>query len=834
MSVVGFDIGDFKACIAVARRNGVDVLLNKESKRETPTVVSFGSKERSLGVDGASQQSMNPKNTVFGLKRLLGKKFNEPSVQAELQYLPFKVVEGPDGKCLIEVMYLNENVQFSPERVMAMMLTDLKQNAEKEMGGTMMTDCVVSIPNYYTESERSAMIDAVDIAGLRCLRLIPDTTASALDFGIYKTDLSETEPLNVAFIDVGHSSLQVCIAAFTKGRLRVLSQTYDRHLGGRSFDNILFEHFCNEFKENYKLDVKSNARATLRLRSELTKMKKVLSANSLGSFALECFMNDIDVRGKLKREEFEAMSSDLLDAIIRPCQQAMEEAGLSLDQISSVELIGSASRIPSVSSKISEFFGQEISRTMNISECVSKGCALQCAMLSPVFRVREYEIQDISLHDINFSWEKDDKSVTTSTVFPKGNSVPSIKMLTFLRTESYSLQSAYASSDSSLPEGIEHQIGHYDVGPFKVPKGEEKAKLKVQVRLNLHGIVEVDSVQSIEEEEYEVEVIPTKEKTEGNGGKGAKAKQGDDEEMADASAAPEASQEENENGTDAKEEEEKPKEEPKPVKEMRKRTLKVDVPLRCKTLRLPAEELKVYVAKENEMRRIDVVQEQTKEARNALEAYILSMRNKLYDTLNEFVTEKDRSKFSKKLEEMEDWMYDEGEDESKDVYNKKMQQLKGIGDPIEERYSESNKRGPTIQQLTRTCQHYSALATSDDKKYAHITDDDRARVLKECQNAMDWLNDKVAMQDSTPKHVPPVLMSYDITKKREVIERVCEPIMSKPAPKPKKEEEKKEAESENKGDAKANGDAAPMQTDGAEAEQPEEATPMEASNDDVD
>ena len=800
MSVVGFDVGDFKSCTALARRNGVDVLLNKESKRETPAVVSFGSKQRAIGTDGSSAQSMNPKNTVFGLKQLLGKKFSDPAVQREIPYLPFKVKEGQDGGCLVEVMYLNEKVEFTPERLMAIVLTDLKQIAEGEMNGETVKDCVVSVPNYFTESERSAMLDAIDIAGLRCLRLIPDTTATALAFGIYKTDLPETEALNVAFVDIGHSSLQVCITAFKKGQMKVLSQTYDRDLGGKTFDNILFDHFCAQFRETQKLDIKSNARASLRLRKELVKVKKILSANSSASFAMECIMDDRDVKGAITREEFEHLAQDFISKVEGPCKQAVKDAGLAVDQVAHIELVGSASRIPIVATKISEFFGKDVSRNLNVSECVSKGCALQCAMLSPVFRVREYDIQDLCPYDINFSWKKEGSEETVSSaLFPKGNSVPSVKMLTFLRNEPFSLEARYGDGPSSLPEGMDRLIGQYEVGPIKKPAtGDGKTKLKVQVRLSLHGTVEVESVHSIEEEEYEVEVIPEKPKEAPPAA--AAAAPSEDEEMKDA----ENGKEENEEEMAKAEAAADPEPAPEPKKEMRKRTLKINVPFKStKTTRLGSDKIKEYLKKENEMKQADLLEELTKEARNNLEGYILSARGKLYDAWNDYVTEDDRSKFSKILDQTEDWMYYEGEDETREVYTKKTSYLKGIGDPIEERYTENGRRGPAAQALVECCNMYTQFATAEDAKYAHISAEEKGRVLKECQNAMGWLSEKIALQDQTAKTVSPVIMSFEITKKMEVIQRVCNPIMMKPAPAPappKEEADKKE-------------DAAPMDTE---------------------
>lgn len=210
MSVVGFDVGNDTSCVALTRKGGIDVLMNKESKRETPAMVSFGDKMRFIGTDAYGKVSTNPKSTPHQLKRLLGKKFKDPDVQADIARLPFKVTEGPDGGCIVHVVYLNEEAQFTPEQLVAMILVDLKRIAEAE-GGVPVNDCVIAVPTYFTEPERYAMLNASFIAGLNCLRLMNETTAIAQAYGIFKTDLPEKQEdaVHVAFVDVGHSATQV-------------------------------------------------------------------------------------------------------------------------------------------------------------------------------------------------------------------------------------------------------------------------------------------------------------------------------------------------------------------------------------------------------------------------------------------------------------------------------------------------------------------------------------------------------------------------------------------------------------------------------------------------
>ena len=264
MSVVGFDIGNENCVIAVVKQRGIDVLLNDESKRETPAVVCFGEKQRFLGSAGAASSVMNPKSTVSQVKRLIGRKFSDDEVQNELRMLPFKTSEAPDGGILIQLKYLGGTQAFTPVQIMAMLFAHLKDLAEKnlEMG---VSDCVIGIPSYFTDLQRRAYLDAAVIAGLKPLRLMHDCTATALSYGIYKTDFSTAGLTYVAFVDIGHCDTQVSIALFEPGHMKIVSHAFDSSLGGRDFDEVLFHHFAAKFKEQYNIDVYTNVKACMRL-----------------------------------------------------------------------------------------------------------------------------------------------------------------------------------------------------------------------------------------------------------------------------------------------------------------------------------------------------------------------------------------------------------------------------------------------------------------------------------------------------------------------------------------------------------------------------------------
>ncbi|KAJ0701581.1 putative Heat shock protein 70 family [Helianthus annuus] len=783
MSVVGFDLGNESCVVAVARQRGIDVVLNDESKRETPAIVCFGEKQRFLGTAGAATSMMNPKNTISQIKRLIGRPFSDPELQQDLKALPFSVTEGPDGFPLIHARYLGETKTFTPTQVMGMVFSNMKTIAEKNLNAAVV-DCCIGIPVYFTDLQRRAVMDAATIAGLHPLRLMHETTATALAYGIYKTDLPENEQLNVAFVDIGHASMQVCIAGFKKGQLKILAHSFDRCLGGRDFDEVLFQYFAEKFKTEYKIDVFTNARACLRLRAACEKLKKVLSANPEAPMNIECLLDDKDVRGFIKRDEFEQISTSILERVKKPLEKALSEAQLTVDNIYAVEVVGSGSRVPAVIKILTEFFGKEPRRTMNASECVAKGCALECAILSPTFKVREFQVQESFPFSIALTWKgsaQDSQNGNvenqqSTIVFPKGNQIPSVKALTFYRTGTFSVDLQYADvSELQAPP----KISTYTIGPFQTTKGNS-AKIKVKARLNLHGIVSVESAQLIEEEEIDVPVTkePTKMEVD-NTPADAATNTETDVNMQDASGAENGVPATGDNPvqmeTDVKVE--------APKKKVKKSNITVSEMVYGAML---AADVQKAVEKEFEMALQDRVMEETKDKKNAVEAYVYDMRNKLHDKLHEFVTDSDREALIAKLQETEDWLYEDGEDETKGVYIAKLDELKKQGDPIEQRYKEHSERGSNVDQLVNFVNWYKQAAASSDPKYEHIDMSDKQKVLNECSEVENWLREKKQIQDSLPKHADPVLLSSDIRKKSETLDRLCRPIMTKPKPAPPK------------------------------------------------
>ena len=394
---------------------------------------------------------------------------------------------------------------FTATQLLAMYLGKLRDIAAKELKQPV-SDVVIAVPGWYTDVQRRAVIDAAAIAGLNPLRIINDTTAVALGYGITKSksDLPEAEQAarNVVFVDVGHSNYSVAVVAFSKGQLHVKSTAYDRHLGGRDFDYALVKHFSEEFKTKYKIDVLSNPKATFRLSTQVERLKKVLSANAEAPLSVESIMTDIDASSKLNREQFEGLISDLLSRVVAPVEQALKDAGLTPDQVDAIELVGGSTRVPAIRQRLQSVFpGKVLSTTLNQDEAIARGSTFACAMLSPVFRVRDFAFHDVVPYSIKIRWDKAQAPTEDEAeleVFPRGNAIPSTKILSFYRDKPFDLEACY-SDPYVLPGAINPWIANFHAKSVTADAKGDPSVVKVKTRLNPHGILSFESAY-VEEE----------------------------------------------------------------------------------------------------------------------------------------------------------------------------------------------------------------------------------------------------------------------------------------------------------------------------------------------
>ncbi|XP_030032471.1 97 kDa heat shock protein isoform X2 [Manduca sexta] len=797
MSVIGIDFGNESCYIAVAKAGGIETIANDYSLRGTPSCVAFSQKNRILGVAAKNQMVTNMKNTVFGFKRLLGRKYSDPHVQKELKHFPFKVEQMPDGGIGIRVNYLGEDNVFSPEQITAMLFTKLKEIAAIALQ-TQINDCVISVPSYFTNAERNALLNAASISGLNVLRLMNETTATALTYGIYKQDLPapEEKPRNVVFVDFGHSSLQVAACAFNKGKLRVLATANDPQCGGRDIDMALADYFCQDFVTRLKLDARKNQRAFLRLLQEVEKLKKQMSANSTRlPLNIECFMEERDVSGDLQRSQMEQICAETFTRIERTLRAILHNAKLRPEEIHSVEVVGGSTRIPAVKSLIEQVFGKPASTTLNQDEAVARGCALQCAMLSPAVRVREFAITDVQPYAVRLAWDATRGEDGDMEVFPAFHSAPFSKMLTFYRKEPFSV-SAYYSDQVPCPDSF---IGQWHIRDIQPTAEGESQKVKLKVRVNIHGIITVASASLVEKKQdaAQNESIEME-----NANDNA---QNQDAPMDTSGSA----QDQQQNGPDSQEvRDEEMKGEPQQKQSWTQRVGQwfsgdkskdkskkvivktIELPIDAQTHGFSQQELNSYMEQEGKMQAQDRQEKERADARNALEEYVYELRGKLCAgaALHDFVPDEQRARLVAHLDQLEQWLYDEGEDQNRQVYSDKLTELKTEGEPIKQRRLEYELRPGALDDFALAIQLTNKaidLYKAGDAKYSHLGEADIQKVVETSKNALNWLESARQALAHAPRHLPPPHTTHQIRQERQNFESIVNPILNKPKPKEK-------------------------------------------------
>ncbi|XP_055965224.1 heat shock protein 105 kDa isoform X2 [Sorex fumeus] len=760
MSVVGLDVGSQSCYIAVARAGGIETIANEFSDRCTPSVISFGSKNRTIGVAAKNQQITHANNTVSNFKRFHGRAFSDPFIQKAKGNLSYDLVSMKNGGVGIKVMYMDEEHLFSVEQITAMLLTKLKETAENNLKKPV-TDCVISVPSFFTDAERRSVLDAAQIVGLNCLRLMNDMTAVALNYGIYKQDLPgpDEKPRVVVFVDMGHSAFQVSACAFNKGKLKVLGTAFDPFLGGKNFDEKLVEHFCAEFKTKYKLDAKSKIRALLRLYQECEKLKKLMSSNSTDiPLNIECFMNDKDVSGKMNRAQFEELCTDLLQRIEIPLYSLMEQTQLRIEDVSAVEIVGGTTRIPAVKEKIARFFGKDISTTLNADEAVARGCALQCAILSPAFKVREFSVTDAVPFPISLVWNHDSEEPEgVHEVFSRNHPAPFSKVLTFLRRGPFELEAFYSD-----PKGVpypEAKIGRFVVQNVSAQKDGEKSRVKVKVRVNTHGIFTISTASMVEKvpaEESEVE---------------------SDMECQNERQPDNSDTDVNEKKVD----------QPPEAKKAKIKVVNVELPIEANLVwQLGKDLLNMYIETEGKMIMQDKLEKERNDAKNAVEEYVYEFRDKLCGPYEKYICEQEHQNFLKLLTDTENWLYEEGEDQAKQAYVDKLDELMKIGTPIKVRYQEAEERPKMFEELGQRLQHYAKIAAdfrNKDEKYNHIDESEMKKVDKCVNEVMEWMNNVMNAQAKKSLDSDPVVRAQEIKAKIKELNNTCEPVVTQPKPK---------------------------------------------------
>ncbi|KAI4346721.1 hypothetical protein L6164_007593 [Bauhinia variegata] len=492
---IGIDLGTTYSCVGVWQGDGVEIIINEEGKKTTPSYVSFTNTQRLIGNAAKNQAATNPANTIFDAKRLIGRRFSDSIVQNDIRLWPFKVIAGDDDKPKIVVTHKYKEKYFYPEEISSMVLTKMRDIAEKYLGSKI-KNAVVTVPAYFTDSQRQATKDAGAIAGLNILRIINEPTAAAIAYGLEKKVNSSTSARNVFVFDLGGGTFDVSLLTINGDRFEVKATNGDTHLGGEDFDSTMVNYFVREFKRRNKKDISRNSRALRKLRTACEKAKRTLSSTTETTIEIDSLYEGDDFFATITRAKFEELNVGLFRKCMGPVERCLKDANMNKSSVHDVVLIGGSTRIPKVQQLLQDFFGgKKLCKSINPDEAVAYGAAVQAAILNGQGneKIENWTLIDVTPLSLGVGMRGDIMRV----YIPRNTPIPTMNEGTHTTVEDNQPSISFRIFEGERTRASDNNLlGAVELSSIRLaPRGEPS--IKVCFDLDANGILNVSAEEII-------------------------------------------------------------------------------------------------------------------------------------------------------------------------------------------------------------------------------------------------------------------------------------------------------------------------------------------------